>query len=156
MNRAQPFVRGFSALLLSAAAVQVHAEGATTDRYEAFANGTVRDHQTGALWANKDNGGDIDWASAQAHCQALGAGWGLPGKDQLSAMYMTDPARGQDCIGRLTCHLTPLIEMSGLTPWTSQSNGPQEAWYVYLADGQAYAYKSSSTEGKRALCMRAE
>jgi hypothetical protein len=123
-------------------------------RFEAFNDGTVRDNETGLFWADKDNGGDATWVAAQQHCQSLGAGWGLPTSDELVKLFLPDGAEGQACIGQLTCKVTPLIKLSGLTPWSSEANGADEAWYVYFADGQKYAYKVDSSEGKRALCVR--
>ncbi len=123
-------------------------------RFEAFNDGTVRDNETGLFWSTKDNGGDTTWAGAQQYCQSLGAGWGLPTADELVKLYLPDGAEGQACIGQLTCKVTPLILLSGLTPWSAEANGAAEAWYVYFADGQKYAYKVDSSEGKRALCVR--
>lgn len=123
-------------------------------RFEAFNDGTVRDNETGLFWADRDNGGDTDWAGAAAHCQSRGAGWGLPSSDELVKLYLPEGAEGQACIGQLTCKVTPLIVLSGLTPWSSEANGAGEAWYVYFADGQKYAYKVDSSQGKRALCVR--
>ena len=150
MSKLLRFPPLIGALLLSIFALQVGAQDPASPRFEAIADGTVRDHQTGLLWAAKDSRGDVDWVSAQAYCEALGAGW--PSKAELLAMYRSDPSKGQVCIGSLTCHLTPLIELFGLTPWTSETRGSDQAWYVYLADGQAYPSKSSSSQGKRALC----
>lgn len=144
----------FAACLLSAAAMQAFAQAPGSSRFEAFNDGTVRDNHTQLIWAGKDNGGDIDWASAHGHCQAMGAGWELPDTDELLALQSADEAKGQDCIGKLTCRITPLIELTGLTPWSSEANGPDQAWYVYLGDGRKYAYRSASTKGKRALCVR--
>lgn len=123
-------------------------------RFEAFTDGTVLDHQTGLTWASKDNGGDVDWAGAKSYCQLLGTGWELPRIDELHAIHLPEGETGQDCIGRLTCKLTPLINMTGLTPWSQDANGPTEAWYLYLADGEKYAYDMTDTHGRRALCVR--
>lgn len=161
MTVSTQLARILSALALSAAAATAlaqqtaPAEGSPPPaRFEAFNDGTVRDNQTGLFWAARDNGGDTDWAGAQAHCQSRGAGWGLPTADELVGLYLPDGAEGQACIGQLTCKVTPLIVLSGLTPWSSQANGATEAWYVYFNDGQKYAYSTASTQGKRALCVR--
>jgi hypothetical protein len=134
--------------------MQAFAQAPASDRFEAFNDDTVRDNNTALFWAARDNGGDIDWASAQRHCASLGAGWSLPSTDELLALQSAQVANEQNCIGQLTCRITPLIEVSGLTPWSSENNGRDEAWYVYFGDGQKYAYKSASTQGKRALCVR--
>lgn len=123
-------------------------------RFQALADGTVRDNATGLLWADKDNGGDVNWAGAQAYCVGLGSGWSLPGTDELLGLYDAAAADGQPCIGLLTCKVTPLIRLSGLTPWSRESNGDSEAWYVYFTDGQKYSYNVANTQGKRALCVK--
>lgn len=126
---------------------------APTERYVAVGDGTVRDNETGLLWADKDNGGDIDWPDAQRYCAAMGPGWDLPSAEDLMRIYDAQRQVHQECIGQLHCAITPLISVTGLTPWTRQGNGDSEAWYVYLADGKPYAYASGNTQGKRALCM---
>lgn len=123
-------------------------------RFQAQPDGSVRDQETGLIWAGKDNGGDVDWNGAQSYCQSLGAGWVLPTVDELLKIYMADAQEGQQCIGLLTCKVSPLIQVSGLTPWSAQPDGPTDAWYVYLQDGKAYSYTATSTQGKRALCVR--
>lgn len=128
-------------------------ESNPSTRFVANPDDTVTDTETGIIWSAKDNGSDINWPDAQSYCASKGAGWSLPTADQLLKLYDTrDP--GQPCIGLLTCKVTQLIQVSGLTPWTSQANGESEAWYVYLNDGKPYAYKVSDTPGKRALCVR--
>lgn len=161
MNTSRQLVGALVALALCSAATMAVAQepapaagSATTARFEAFNDGTVRDNETGLFWAAKDNGGDTNWSGAQQYCQSLGAGWGLPTSDDLVRLYLANGAEGQACIGQLTCKVTPLIQLSGLTPWSSEANDATEAWYVYFADGQKYAYKTDNSEGKRALCVR--
>ena len=122
-------------------------------RFEALTDGTVRDNNTGLIWAGKDNDGDVDWTAAQAYCQTLGAGWDLPRIDELQGIHLPG-STGQNCMGKLTCSITPLIEVSGLTPWSQDANGPSEAWYLYLANGEKYAYDITNSQGRRALCVR--
>lgn len=126
-----------------------------SERYVALGDGSVRDNETGLLWADKDNGGDIDWPDAMRFCEAMGPGWGLPSAEDLMRIYDAQRQVHQECIGQLHCAITPLISLTGLTPWTRQANGESEAWYVYLADGKPYAYASGNTQGKRALCVHA-
>jgi hypothetical protein len=161
MNTSRPLVRTLIALAVCSAATMAVAQepapatgSSPPARFEAFNDGTVRDNETGLFWAAKDNGGNANWSGAQQYCQSLGAGWGLPTSDELAKLYLPDGAEGQACIGQLTCKVTPLIQLSGLTPWSSEANGAAEAWYVYFADGQKYAYKVDSSDGKRALCVR--
>src|SRR5687767_3110381 len=46
-------------------------------RFEAAADGTVRDAKTALVWTQKDNGADVDLAAATAYCDGLS----LAGKD---------------------------------------------------------------------------
>lgn len=124
------------------------------ERFQAYNDGTVKDNQTGLTWAAEDNGNDIDWPKAQQYCQSKGAGWRLPNVNELLALYNTNPDDTQECMGLLTCKITPKIKVSGLTPWSAERNSDSEAWYVYFNDGKQYAYTISSTQGKRALCVK--
>jgi len=117
-------------------------------------DGTVRDSQTGLIWAGEDNGNDIDWPSAQQYCQSKGSAWRLPNVNELLRMYNTNDSDVQECVGLLTCRITPTIKVSGLTMWTSEKDSTTDAWYVYFNDGQQYSYSISSTQGKRALCVK--
>lgn len=128
--------------------------GAAAPRFELQPDGTVRDSQTGLVWPGTDNSGDIDWATAKAYCQALGTGWQLPSVAELLTLYDTGAADNQPCTGLLTCRVTPLIKVTGLTPWSAEANGESEAWYVYFTDGKQYSYKQNDTPGKRALCVK--
>jgi hypothetical protein len=162
MTSPHPLAKALTALAISASATlaiaQEPAPAASappaSTRFEAFNDGTVRDNQTGLFWAAKDNGGNVDWAGAMDYCKSLGAGWDLPRIEELHAIHLPDGAEGQACIGQLTCKMTPLIAVSGLTPWSQDANGPSEAWYLYLADGERYAYDVSDSHGRRALCVR--
>lgn len=161
MNTSRQLVGALVALALCSAATMAVAQepapaagSATTARFEAFNDGTVRDNETSLFWAAKDNGGNIDWAGAKEYCKSLGAGWELPRIDELHAIHLPEGATGQACIGRLTCKMTPLIAVSGLTPWSQDANGTEEAWYLYLADGEKYAYDITDSHGRRALCVR--
>ncbi len=54
-------------------------------------NGTVSDTKTGLMWANKDNGNDINWANAKSYCDNYTGGgytgWRLPTQDELAGIY---------------------------------------------------------------------
>ncbi|MCB1606291.1 MAG: DUF1566 domain-containing protein [Xanthomonadales bacterium] len=141
------------ALALLAASGWVCAQS-SEPRFQDYNDGTVKDNQTGLTWAAEDNGNDIDWPKAQQYCQSKGAGWRLPNVNELLRLYNTEPDDTQECVGLLTCKITPKIKVSGLTMWSAEQNTSSEAWYVYFNDGQQYAYSVSSTQGKRALCVK--
>lgn len=160
MTTTAQLARILIALTMATAATTTLGQAPATDappastRFEAFNDGTVRDNQTGLFWASRDNGGDTDWAGAKEYCRSLGAGWELPRIDELHALHLPEGATGQACIGQLTCKVTPLISVSGLTPWSQDANGTDEAWYLYLADGEKYAFDVTDSHGRRALCVR--
>ncbi len=149
-------IRTLAAALLLGSAVHGFAQEAATtaERFVLQADGSVLDSQTGLAWAGKDNGGDVDWAGAASYCQTLGAGWRLPDRQELIGLYDPSQQQAQDCIGQLTCKLTSLIRVTGLTPWAAESAEAGEAWYVYLDNGQAYSFDARNTQGRRALCVR--
>lgn len=159
MNSTQLYSRMAAVLLLGGASMIATAQDSEPAaqpeaRFQTTEDGGVRDAQTGLIWAAKDNGGDIDWQAAQRYCQSQGASWRLPSSAELIQIYAPANSEVQDCIGKLTCKITPLIQLSGLTPWSNDSNGATEAFYVYLNDGKQYSYSVSNTQGKRALCVR--
>lgn len=123
-------------------------------RFQVNEDGTVRDSQTGLTWAGEDNAYDVDWPSAQQYCQGKGLGWRLPNVNELLRMYNTSSSDTQECVGLLTCRITPKIQVSGSTLWSGEKNSSTTAWYVYFNDGQQYDVSISSTQGKRALCVK--
>lgn len=160
-------IRAFaSALLLATSPILVAAPqdaaapspqepaAAPAPRFEMQTDGTIRDAQTGLVWPGTDNSGDIDWATAKAYCQTLGTGWQLPSVAELLTLYDTGSTDNQPCTGSLTCKVTPLIKVTGLTPWSAEANGESEAWYIYFTDGKQYSYHQTDKPGKRALCVK--
>lgn len=155
---------GSLALLVAAAALgagpAVHSqdyegtENSGSARFSPQADGSIRDTATGLVWAARDNGGDIDWAGAQDYCRTLGSGWSLARSDELITLYRTASNDTQDCLGLVTCYVTPLVRLTGLAAWSSESHEADEAWYVYFADGQKYHFPATDTPGKRALCVQ--
>ena len=122
--------------------------------------GGVQDYEQGLIWAARDNGSDIDWASAGQYCRSLGAGWSLPTAAQLQSLYdasgqyarsWTFPGASQSWDIKFA---TPLIQWTSCCFWSAESNGSSEAWYVSLADGGRGSSVVSYTYNDRALCVR--
>ncbi len=89
-------------------------------RFIAYDDGTVLDTATNLMWADKDNGVDIQWAAAKTYCESFTAGgyndWRMPTKNELAGLH--DGSR-RDARGY---HLaTSLITLSGCCPWTSDT-----------------------------------
>jgi hypothetical protein len=64
---------------------------AQADRFINNGNGTVADTQTGLMWADKDNGSNINWYSAKSYCEGYSgggkSGWRMPTMDELRQLY---------------------------------------------------------------------
>jgi uncharacterized caspase-like protein len=61
------------------------------DRFIAYDDGTVLDTKTKLIWAEKDNGSDIDWGIATRYYENYRGGgytdWRMPTKDELVGLY---------------------------------------------------------------------
>ncbi|HAJ26296.1 MAG TPA: hypothetical protein DCG53_03480 [Syntrophus sp. (in: bacteria)] len=68
----------------------VSVEYAAADRFVNNNDGTVTDTQTGLMWANSDNGSNIDWYNAKSYCEGYSgggkSGWRMPTTDELGQL----------------------------------------------------------------------
>jgi hypothetical protein len=126
---------------------------ALRNRFTAQGDGTVRDSQTGVIWAAQDNGSDIDWNGARNYCASRGGDWSLPTVAQLQGLVDSSGALKQQC-GSFTCNVTPSIRLSSFWFWSSEPNGSSEAWGVYLANGTRNSPPVGLANTNRALCVR--
>lgn len=122
------------------------------ERFEAVADG-IKDHEQNLIWANADNGSDIDWHDAWRFCAGKGSGWTLPTVAQLQALYDSSGVQTQPC-GSYTCKVTPLIQLSNSWFWSSESNDSSGGWYVYLDNGSRDSNTVVFAYSRRALCVR--
>ena len=64
---------------------------AQADRFVNNGNGTVTDTQTGLMWADKDNGANINWPNAKIYCEGYSgsgkSGWRMPTIPELQQLY---------------------------------------------------------------------
>ena len=108
----------------------------------------LRDARTGLNWAQADNGTAINWQDAEQFC--AGRGLRLPTVAQLQGIF--DKAQKNPC-GEFTCGVSPLFRLTGINLWTSERNGPLEAWYVNLYSGFRSSHAITSVTGTSALCV---
>jgi hypothetical protein len=75
----------------AAGGVSLIKEIANDGRFTAYNDGTVIDTRTGLLWAARDNGSNINWASAKSYCENYRGGgytdWRMPTQDELVRLY---------------------------------------------------------------------
>lgn len=107
-------------MMVCAGTVSAAGETGRDGRFVAYDDGTVLDTTTNLMWADKDNGVDIQWIAAKTYCESFNAGgykdWRMPTKNELAGLYSgsSRDARGY--------HLaTSFITLSGCCPWTSET-----------------------------------
>ncbi len=153
-------VRGVREQQAAASRAQAEAEAraqrekALRERYVVQTDGNVRDQQTGLLWAGRDNGSDINWNAARAHCEAIGAGWSLPTVAELQGLVDESGTLSQQCGGGVTCRVTPSIGVTGWRAWSSEPKDSIEAWDVNLKNGSRLSFPVGYAGNGRALCVR--
>ena len=116
-------------------------------------DGTVTDAKTGLIWADSDNGCDINWKDAKKYCAGKGNGWELPTVAQLQGLVDASGEYWQER-GEFPCKVTPLIRLSGVWHWSSEANGSSEAWTVPLDGGFRGSIAVVYATNRRALCVR--
>jgi len=61
------------------------------DRFVNNKDGTVTDTQSGLMWADKDNGFNVNWFAAKSYCEGFTgggkSGWRLPTLAELAQLY---------------------------------------------------------------------
>jgi len=119
-------------------------------------SGRLRQCATGLEWTGRDNDGDVDWVEAQAYCRGLGEGWGLPTADQLLSLRdeKLRPNRCGTIIHDNGCRVNSRFRLSTGRFWSSERNGPAQAWRVDLYDGGRFSFPIEFRGHMRALCVR--
>lgn len=118
------------------------------ERFTVFGENTIKDAISGIRWTRQDNGADVTWADAKAHC-ASRAGR-LPSVLELQGIY--EKSLNGTC-GDSICGVSPLFELTGLKFWASDPNGPMDGWHVTLYYGFRTSYPLNQSDGIRALCV---
>lgn len=108
---------------------------------------------TGTLvWADSDNGSDINWEDAKNYCASKGNGWRLPTVSELQESYTTGQLT--PC-GQFTCKIASKTTLNGAWAWSSESGNAVDAWRVDLSDGsRGTSNKVIRLRVVRALCVR--
>ena len=128
------------------------ATDAAARRFQTVSEDVLFDAQAGLQWTRADNGSDVNWSQAQAHCRGLGSGWSLPTVAQLQSLYDKN-LPGIAC-GSETCKVSNQFRLSRIWFWSSEANGPSEARYVDLTAGYRASFLVGGTHDDRALCVR--
>ena len=127
-------------------------------RFAPFGKDSVIDKETGLVWANRDNGWDIDWSSAKSYCESFeGDGykdWRLPTVDELKGLF-NEGFSGYlpECFGSKKIFVTDRIRLSCCCLWASEARGPAVANFNFH-DGKTYYHQKRFRDLLRVLPVR--
>ncbi len=130
-------------------------------RFIAYNNGTVLDTLTNLMWSAKDNGRDINWASAKDYCENYREGgytdWRMPTHDELKSLYDTAKTYKSDC-GHNVHLATELIRLTCSALWADTrrkllSRGTGAPGFSFASGSREWA-RVSGGGGVRALPVR--
>ena len=157
-NRYSRLLVFFLILFLAATAA------AAGQRFTDNKDGTVTDHQTGLMWAQTDNNGNVDWHQAQKWVlftfpYTIGKqfdNWRMPTIAELESLVGSDNSTTDyetDCGQRVK--LAAPIRLSCGWVWTSETDKSAPSARVFNFDN-VYHYKvrKAHTRGYRALAVR--
>ena len=126
----------------------VSVEYAAADRIVKNNDGTVTDTDTGLMWADKDNGSNINWFSAKSYCEGYSgggkSGWRMPTVDELWNLYINKANRS-------------MITFTEQYVWASETRLTKfvtVAAYIDFRFGKVVEYSQSLNVDHRALPVR--
>jgi hypothetical protein len=116
-------------------------------------NGTITDKKTGLIWAETDNGADIDFEDAVDFCKSLSVGgysdWRLPDIEELKILYDMN-AKKPDGLG-----ITGQIRLSSCCQWSSYDSTGVSSLLDFRTGKEIWSYKGDK-EILRVLPVRGE
>jgi len=86
-------------------------------RLQPLTDSVLFDSKWGLQWTRSDNGWDVNWADAQAHCRGLVGGWSLPTANQLESLR--DLALPGIKCGAESCKVSELFRLDTAYFWSS-------------------------------------
>ena len=115
--------------------------------YVAYANGIVKDTNTGLEWKAGPNR-DTDWNEARSWVQSLnldGGGWRMPTVDELDGLYKK---------GTGSRNMTPFLKTTGWWVWSGETKGSSKAGGFHFSNSYgSWDYRNFSSL-KRAFAVR--
>ncbi len=115
--------------------------------FVAYANGVVRDTNTGLEWfVGPDR--ETTWDEARTWAIQLavdGGGWRMPTGKELETLYHR---------GAGTNNLTPLLKTSGQWVWSGETKDSSLAWAVGFFHGEAHWFVRDTAHFTRGFAVR--
>jgi len=124
-----------------------HQEIGRDGLYIAYANGVVKDRETGLEWVVGPDQ-DTDWDEAKRWVDSLnigGGGWRMPTIEELEGLYQK---------GKGTRHITPLLKTTGWRVW-SVHHDSSLAWTFNFRNGYSLRSLRSFSLHGRTFAVRA-
>ena len=122
-----------------------------SDRFVNNSDGTVSDTKTGLMWAAQDNGGLVNWQSANFYSDNYRGGgytdWRMPTVSELASLY--DP----NDKNKHGYHVTELIDISAASCWASETRVYKAARFNFTY-GNVYWLRKSFSGPSRVLPVR--
>lgn len=137
----------FGFLACAAGAAERFQKGPVNDAGE----NTVLDTKTKRKWMMEDFGKEMEFDDANHWCGTSNRvrEWRLPTQAELASLR--DPKLSVKC-GDATCQVSPLLNLTGSTFWTSERGKALRPGWVNLATGEKKLLAQG--EGmKRAICI---
>ncbi len=126
-------------------ATLVSVEYAAADRFVNNNDGTVTDTQTGLMWADHDNGSEVNWFTAKSYCEGYSgggkSGWRMPTTDELGQL------RNSGAYGSV-------IKKTAEYVWASETRGSDAAYFTFFNGTRYWRSQSYSSSFSRALPVR--
>ncbi len=109
-----------------------------------------RDQKTELMWARRDNGLDLTWKGAAAHCEkSILAGyedWRLPTLAELETLHAIWSQR--------EFKILDPIGLSACCPWTTDLDSDERVWNFNFRFRKPFSVSRHLSLGLRALCVR--
>ncbi|MBU4455864.1 DUF1566 domain-containing protein [Patescibacteria group bacterium] len=111
------------------------------------------------MWAETDNGKDVNWKDAKSYCENYRGGgytdWRMPTQDELEGLYDKSKTYRSDC--GYDVNLTELIRLTCVGPWASESRnrflGPEASLFNFSTGLPTESFQSGDYN-TRALPVR--
>jgi hypothetical protein len=120
----------------------------------------VWDQRTQLLWANKDNGFNINAMGAKNYCTSLSlagiSGWRLPRLDELGTLFDAERTAFYKDDGRdRPYHARQTVFLSNEYEWSSNGDSKdwKDAYGFSFDDGNPNALPGNDITNARALCV---
>ncbi len=128
------------------------------NRFIVLDDGTVKDQESGLIWAPQDNGKDISWSRAVLYCKNYSAGghddWRMPSADELATLYDNKQKIAEKDNDYAINITTKLIKISAPWVWTKRRTDERKSIVFGFNKGVSRRMYRSYAVNRRVLPVR--